>query len=160
MSRPKGLPKTGGRKKGTSNRATAAREAAIRESGLSPLDFMLSIMRNEANDIALRFDAAKVAAPYVHPRLASIDPDNRNPKPREISSEDDGHGTIDFRRATLEAIDAAFAEVAEPAEARPLPLPSPEPVPSARVVYAVGDMAGAVPPRPRIGLRRSLAKGY
>lgn len=76
--------KTGGRKKGVRNKATAKKAEQIAESGLTPLDFMLSIMRGEAapedadpaQKIAfhtLRFEAAKAAAPYVHPKLAAIE---------------------------------------------------------------------------------------
>ena len=65
--------KTGGRKKGIPNKTTAARQAEITASGLTPLDFMLEVMRDEENDLATRLDAAVKAAPYVHPRLASSD---------------------------------------------------------------------------------------
>jgi len=34
---------------------------------------MLKIMRDEQLDLPTRLDAAKAVAPYVHPRLASID---------------------------------------------------------------------------------------
>jgi hypothetical protein len=34
---------------------------------------MLSTMRDEAKPLALRLDMAKAAAPYVHPRLASVE---------------------------------------------------------------------------------------
>jgi hypothetical protein len=72
--------KTGGRQKGTPNRATAAKVKEIAESGLTPLDFMLEVMRDTSQDYAIRMDAAKSAAPYVHPKLASVehkgDPDN------------------------------------------------------------------------------------
>ncbi|WP_332823273.1 hypothetical protein [Stutzerimonas kunmingensis] len=34
---------------------------------------MLQIMRDEAADEAKRLDAAKAAAPYVHPRLAAVE---------------------------------------------------------------------------------------
>ena len=37
--------KTGGRQKGTPNKATAERQAEIAASGLTPLDFLLNIMR-------------------------------------------------------------------------------------------------------------------
>ena len=63
----------GGRRKGTPNKATAARQAEIAGSGLTPLDYMLEVMRNEQVDTATRLDAAVKAAPYVHPRLAAID---------------------------------------------------------------------------------------
>jgi len=89
MPRPKGLPKSGGRGKGTPNKVTAKREAEIAASGLTPLDYMVGIMRSDIPKDAspeliqareeLRFEAAKAAAPYVHPRLASTtlagDPD-------------------------------------------------------------------------------------
>lgn len=66
-------PKTGGRKKGTPNKATAAKAEAIAKSGQTPLDFMLSVMRNAKNPQDIRLDAAKSAAPYVHPKLAAIE---------------------------------------------------------------------------------------
>ena len=62
-----------GRKKGIPNRASAAREAAIAASGLTPLEYMLTTMRDETKPVALRLDMAKAAAPYVHPRLASME---------------------------------------------------------------------------------------
>jgi hypothetical protein len=71
--RPAGLPKTGGRKKGIPNKATAAKAAEVAASGLTPLDFMLEVMRDKTQAMDLRFDAAKGAAPYVHARLSAID---------------------------------------------------------------------------------------
>ena len=65
--------KTGGRTKGTQNRRTAAKTAEIAASGLTPLEFLLHVYRTEGNDIALRVNAAKAAAPYVHPSLSSVD---------------------------------------------------------------------------------------
>lgn len=63
----------GGRQKGTPNKATAAKAAAIEASGLTPLDFMLQVMRDEGQDMDARRDMAKAAAPYVHAKLSSID---------------------------------------------------------------------------------------
>jgi hypothetical protein len=68
--------KTGGRAKGTPNRATAAKVAAIAASGVPPLDYLLSVMRDEENPVQLRLDAAKAAAPYVHPRMSSVEVGN------------------------------------------------------------------------------------
>lgn len=65
--------KTGGRKKGTPNRATAARERSIAKSGLTPLDYMLGVMRDTTKPESIRLDAANKAAPYVHPKLASVE---------------------------------------------------------------------------------------
>jgi hypothetical protein len=65
--------KTGGRKKGTPNKASAARAEEIAASGLTPLDFMLQVLRDESNPQDVRLDAASKAAPFVHPKLAAIE---------------------------------------------------------------------------------------
>lgn len=67
----KGL-KTGGRQKGSVNRKTAETQAAVEASGITPLDYMLKVMRDESADFGARLDAAKSAAPYVHAKLASM----------------------------------------------------------------------------------------
>ena len=73
--------KTGGRTAGTPNRATAAKAKAVEESGLTPLDYMLDVMRDTDKPADVRLDAAKSAAPYVHPKLASVEHkgDAKNP---------------------------------------------------------------------------------
>ena len=60
----------GGRRKGTPNKATAAREAEVEASGLTPLGFMLDILRDKEASMEDRKWAAQHAAVYVHPRLA------------------------------------------------------------------------------------------
>lgn len=64
----------GGRKKGVPNKRTAELVARVESSGLTPLDYLLQVMRDESLDRATRVDAAKAAAPYVNPRLQPIDP--------------------------------------------------------------------------------------
>ncbi|MFD0738249.1 hypothetical protein ACFQZQ_02960 [Lysobacter koreensis] len=71
--RKPGTPKTGGRKPGSTNKATAAREATIAAEGVTPLEYMLRVMRDAAADESKRLDAAKAAAPYVHPRLSAVE---------------------------------------------------------------------------------------
>jgi hypothetical protein len=61
-----------GRKPGVPNRTTQAKRAEIEAAGLTPLDYMLSVMRDEALDTAVRMEAAKAAGHYVHPRLSAI----------------------------------------------------------------------------------------
>lgn len=72
MPTPKGT-RYGGRKAGTPNKKTAAVVEAIAASGETPLDYMLRVMRDPVIDYTLRFNAAKAAAPFVHPHLSSID---------------------------------------------------------------------------------------
>lgn len=64
--------KTGGRVKGSKNKTTRAKEAAIAASGLTPLEYMLSLLRNTKLPRDVRLEASRSAAPYVHPRLAQM----------------------------------------------------------------------------------------
>src|SRR5262245_51987416 len=69
-------PKTGGRKKGTPNKRTLERQhliATIKASGKDPMSFFSDLLQNEAAPLDLRFQAAKELAPYVHPKLQSIE---------------------------------------------------------------------------------------
>jgi hypothetical protein len=85
MARPKGQQKLGGRKKGTPNVATAKKEREIAASGLTPLEYMLSLLRDERKSDEIRFEAAKAAAPYVHPKLAMIQHSGKDGGPIEHS---------------------------------------------------------------------------
>lgn len=87
MAVPKGT-RVGGRQKGTPNKVTLARESEIAASGLTPLEWMLDVLRDPAQDFARRDDMAKAAAPYVHPRLSSVEANVK--------------GTIDIRAKLLE----------------------------------------------------------
>ena len=107
MPHLKGTPKTGGRKKGTPNKATAERQAQVAATGKTPLSIMLENARL-ADAEAQRLTAvlfgpdapqgeeavalmsemwkfrdaaqryAKEAAPYVHPKLAAIQHEHRS----------------------------------------------------------------------------------
>ena len=54
---------------------TVEREAQIASSGLTPLEFMLQILRDKTKEDAARMYAAVHAAPYCHPKLAPVDKD-------------------------------------------------------------------------------------
>lgn len=62
-----------GRKPGSPNKATQRRQEEVAASGVTPLDYMLAMMRDETADPKDRFEAAKASAPYIHPRLAAVD---------------------------------------------------------------------------------------
>lgn len=61
----------GGRQKGTPNKKTQEKINAIVNSGLTPLDYMLSVLRDESLPDDMRLQAARDSAPYVHPRLSA-----------------------------------------------------------------------------------------
>ena len=68
-----GRRKGAGRPKGARNKKTEEQASAIADSGLTPLDYMLSVLRDERNEPSVRLDAANKAAPYVHSKLATVD---------------------------------------------------------------------------------------
>jgi hypothetical protein len=68
-----------GRPKGARNKATLEREQRsteilerAKQAGLTPLEYLLERMRDPEEDKKVRLLCAKEAAPYIHPRLASI----------------------------------------------------------------------------------------
>lgn len=60
-----------GRQKGSKNKKTVGIILAQRK-GISPLEFLLSVMDDADNELPVRMDAAKSAAPYCHQRLAQL----------------------------------------------------------------------------------------
>lgn len=64
MPRPKGLPKTGGRKKGTPNKLTRDADAIAQEMGIDPLRVLLELCNHR--EPTIRISAAKEAAKYVY----------------------------------------------------------------------------------------------
>ena len=60
-----------GRPKGAKNKRTQAVEAAVAASGITPLEFMLNVLRDDTAAPEDRKWAAQSAAPYVHAKLAS-----------------------------------------------------------------------------------------
>jgi hypothetical protein len=62
-----------GRKRGARNKVTFAREAELAASGLTPLDYMLSILRDPEASREDRKWASEKAAPYCHHRLSTTE---------------------------------------------------------------------------------------
>jgi hypothetical protein len=62
--------KTGGRQKGSRNRGA---RAAARATGVLPLDYMLSVMRDPDADQKRREAMAMAAASYLHSKLSAIE---------------------------------------------------------------------------------------
>ncbi|SNT33672.1 hypothetical protein SAMN06265795_12639 [Noviherbaspirillum humi] len=107
---PRGGKRDGaGRKVGSAN--TKTREIADRAAseGLTPLEFMLQVMRNDAlpenaspaqqaAQLAMRFEAAKAAAPYIHPRLSSVEANIK--------------GDFSYTNLTDDELDAAITQAA------------------------------------------------
>lgn len=84
-----------GRKPGSATKKTREIADKAAEDGLTPLEFMLQIMRGEPPEtedervklsyVEMRFEAAKAAAPYVHPKLAAIEHSGKDGGPIDHS---------------------------------------------------------------------------
>lgn len=92
----------GGRKKGVPNKNKQAEIEAIKQTGMTPLEYLTAVYQSplppelaeavEQNKLdaeviqaiagwhAKRLDAAKAAAPYVHPKLVSMHSTDNNKK--------------------------------------------------------------------------------
>ena len=73
MAPPKGHPRYGGRVKGRPSRRVLEFRAAVEESGLNPVEYMLRVMRDPNADPDRRDRMAAAVAPFVHPRLNAVD---------------------------------------------------------------------------------------
>ena len=93
-----GARQNAGRPKGGRTRKLADVAIKASQAGISPLEYMLQVMRQpiprgddvtpamQANVISLKLDAAKSAAPFVHPRLSAVDV--KTPEPLKFENVD------------------------------------------------------------------------
>ena len=87
--------KLGGRPKGSKNKRTLQQELADKP-GLSPAEFLYSVMNDHNANAGQRLSAAKELMGYVEPRLASI----------EVHTDEDHEAPFNiFLNTTPEAID-------------------------------------------------------
>ena len=71
---PRGGPRpNSGRKAGTKNIKTKVIAERCAQEGITPLEYMLNVMRDPTQEFDTRMDAAKSCAPYMHPKLASVE---------------------------------------------------------------------------------------
>ena len=96
-----------GRKKGSKNVKSAEIARRCAEEGITPLEYMLNIMRDPTQEFDTRMDAAKSAAPYIHPKLASV----------EQKVEAEVNGSI-YEWLTRSVADVGQSVVAEPDDVR------------------------------------------
>ena len=79
-----------GRPKGAINQRTRKFERSIKNSGLTPVEYMLRVMRNPRAPAHRRDRAAAAAAPYIHSRLQAVQCEPEEPilhedeKPRDL----------------------------------------------------------------------------
>ena len=72
-ARPGAGRKPGGKNAATMDAERAAAGVWIAMSDMTPLDYMLGIVRGKRKFNANKFKAAQAALPYCHPRLSAIE---------------------------------------------------------------------------------------
>lgn len=92
--------KTGGRSKGTPNKAPARCEKEIAKGGDTPLEYMLKILRNPNADPSRRDDMAKAAAALCPPqaRLHPAHRPKRRPHTDSRPTQLSGDGLVQLER--------------------------------------------------------------
>jgi len=82
MAFKKGHNLANGRPKGSGNKAKVELAKKIVVSGLTPLEYLISIYQDETADRHERMQAAKDALPYIHkkmPQETTLSGDKQNP---------------------------------------------------------------------------------
>src|SRR3981081_2990934 len=104
----------GGRQRGTPNKKTALRSAALAAAAanpdMAPLDFLLGIMRDPNLSSELRIRVAQAAAPFIHSKPGTA----RSSDPAASAKPIDGvcDFTIDPVLAQLEQFGGGFYDFA------------------------------------------------
>src|SRR3954468_12965426 len=131
--------KTGGRQKGTPNKATVEGQERLAASGVTPLDAMIADMRfhwdahqraladknlpEASKELALAREAAKDAAPYCHARLPAVEHTGKDGGPMQtehLGNAESARAVIARKIETL----AARLNSGEPAPQVPGPRPN------------------------------------
>jgi hypothetical protein len=149
----------GGRQKGTPNKKTLLRNAAINAAAtnpnVSPLDFLLGLMRNPDLPSDLRVKIAEVAAPFVHRKPTKDNPAILAPR-KHVALMKAVHkgkqaqsGAADAKAGTSDTIAAEAAEEESPLEYLMGVMRDPDTEPEIRIRVARTLMPFAHPKRKR-----------
>jgi hypothetical protein len=123
--RPKGQPKSGGRKKGTPNRTSLALREKLEAIGCDPGEGLAKIAEDLKTPLALRLQAYSMLMPYVYARRKATDDSNREPDagdPHAMTKEE----ALEFARDLI----ALFSPGGAPPRKLPPSVSEGEPKPS------------------------------
>ena len=80
-----GARKNAGRKPGAATTKTREIANKASEAGITPLEYILSVMRDETTEPRERLSAAVAAAPYMHAKLSSVEVSGKDGAPIDHS---------------------------------------------------------------------------
>lgn len=105
MARGGARPGAGRKPKAVSDAVKACEIAAKRSKGeMTPLDFMLALMRDEDQDLKLRTAMAQAAAPYIHAKPGD-QPKGKKEQQQEEAQEIAASGRFAPRRTPKLVVD-------------------------------------------------------
>jgi len=97
--RPKGLPKTGGRRRGTPNRATVSLREKLDARGYDPILKLVEIAEDTRTPLELRVHIHLGIAPYLHPKRKPVDQASEAPMTANIITTLEDAGEVSNERA-------------------------------------------------------------
>lgn len=86
--RPKGLPRTGGRQKGTPNKATVEVAAKLAALGCDPIEGMAQVAAHPESSLELRGRMYAELAQYVAPKRKAVEVSGPNGGPQQVETID------------------------------------------------------------------------
>jgi hypothetical protein len=144
----------GGRQRGTPNKKTALMNAAIDAAAanpaISPLDFLLGIMRDPNASSELRIRAAAQAAPFIHAKPGTTRPGD----PAGTAKLIDGTGAFTIDNAVAKALRDAYHRLGELVRKKD-PLSAAELEEESNLRVRIGDRARAIGCAAGYGLKQA-----
>ena len=97
--RPKGLPKTGGRRRGTPNRATLSLREKVAERGYDPIDELITMSRDHKTPLEMRVRIHFEICAYIYPKRKPVDQSIAESVSINVITDLEGEGGVTNARA-------------------------------------------------------------
>src|SRR3984893_14208113 len=144
----------GGRQRGTPNKKTALRGAALAAAAanpdISPLDYLLGIVRDANASSELRFKAAQTTLPFVHAKPGSARPGD----PAGTAKLIDGTGAFTIDNAVAKALRDDYHRLGELVRKKD-PLSAAEVEEESNLRVRIGDRARTIGCQAGYGLKQA-----
>ena len=104
--RAKGLPKTGGRRKGTPNRATVSLHEKVATLGYDPIDELITMSRDHKTPLEMRVRIHFEICAYIYPKRKPVDQSIAEPASINVITDLEGEGGVTNARESSSKTEA------------------------------------------------------
>jgi len=104
--RPKGLRKTGGRRKGTPNRATVSLREKVATRGYDPIDELITMSRDHKTPLEMRVRIHFEICAYIYPKRKPVDQSIAEPVSINVITDLEGEGGVTNARESSSKTEA------------------------------------------------------